>query len=98
MSLAPATVVVAAAATPQHPAAALVDRGAIAMRSDPDASRRDAEAALALLRTHPDADLEIRARLLLCDHQSGAMNVPMRAVAAIRRCCPHIGRDCAPAS
>ena len=54
-----------AAANVPHPAAALIERGSIAMRSDPDASRRDADAALALLRTRPDADLEIRARLLL---------------------------------
>ncbi|MBV6417798.1 MAG: hypothetical protein CMLOHMNK_02562 [Steroidobacteraceae bacterium] len=93
MSLAPATVVVAAAATPQHPAAALVDRGAIAMRSDPDASRRDAEAALALLRTHPDADLEIRARLLLCDYQSERDERAMQAqVAAIEALLPRTHR------
>ncbi|MGE0581942.1 MAG: diguanylate cyclase [Steroidobacteraceae bacterium] len=59
----------AATANP-HPAAALVEQGAIAMRSDPDASKRDAEAALAALRTRPDVDLEIRARLLLCDYES----------------------------
>ncbi len=40
------------------------------MRSDPDASSRDAYAALDLLGRRPDVDLDIRARLLLCDHLS----------------------------
>jgi diguanylate cyclase (GGDEF)-like protein len=60
----------ASAAAPAHPAAALIEQGAIAMRSDPDASKRDAEAALVALRKRPDVDLEIRARLLLCDYAS----------------------------
>jgi diguanylate cyclase (GGDEF)-like protein len=46
----------------------LIDRGVLAMRIDPDASRRDAEGALAVLAREPNADLEIRARLLLCDY------------------------------
>jgi diguanylate cyclase (GGDEF)-like protein len=53
-----------------NPAQALVDRGALDMRADPEVSRRDAEAALRLLQQRPDADLEIRARLLLCDYYS----------------------------
>jgi diguanylate cyclase (GGDEF)-like protein len=53
-----------------HPAQAVVDRGAIAQRTDPEASRRDAEDALAILKRLPNADLEIRARLLLCDYQA----------------------------
>jgi diguanylate cyclase (GGDEF)-like protein len=52
-----------------HPALALVERGVIEMRSDPEASKRDAEQALTLLQRQPDADLEIRARLILCDYQ-----------------------------
>jgi diguanylate cyclase (GGDEF)-like protein len=48
----------------------LVERGKLAMRIDPDASRRDAEAALSLLARAPNADLEIRARIILCDYQS----------------------------
>ena len=40
------------------------------MRADPDASKRDAELALAMIRLRPDPDLEIRARLLLCDYYS----------------------------
>jgi diguanylate cyclase (GGDEF)-like protein len=53
-----------------HSALALVEHGTVAMRADPDASKKDAEQALALLRLHPDTDLEIRARLLLCDYYS----------------------------
>src|ERR1700730_9171769 len=53
-----------------HPALAYVERGILEMRSDPDASRRDAEEALRLLQQRPDADLEIRARLILCDYQA----------------------------
>jgi diguanylate cyclase (GGDEF)-like protein len=51
-------------------ALALIEHGTVAMRADPDASKKDAEHALALIRVHPDADLEIRARLLLCDYYS----------------------------
>jgi diguanylate cyclase (GGDEF)-like protein len=51
-------------------ALALVEQGIIAMRADPDASKRDAEQALALILLRPDTDLEIRARLLLCDYYS----------------------------
>lgn len=51
-------------------ALALIEDGMVAMRADPDASKRDAEQALAMIRLHPDADLEIRARLLLCDYYS----------------------------
>ncbi len=53
-----------------HPAQALVDEASVAMRTDPEASRREAEQALEILRRRPDADLEIRARLILCDYQS----------------------------
>jgi diguanylate cyclase (GGDEF)-like protein len=53
-----------------HAAEALIERGRQAMRIDPDASRRDAEAALALLAREPNVDLEIRARMLLCDYYS----------------------------
>jgi diguanylate cyclase (GGDEF)-like protein len=53
-----------------HPAQALIDRAAVAVRTDPEASRRDAEAALVLLAKQPDPDLEVRAHMLLCDHLS----------------------------
>src|ERR1700722_20516345 len=51
-------------------ASALIEHGTAAMRANPDESRQDAERALDLIRRHPDADLEIRARLLLCDYYS----------------------------
>jgi len=54
----------------QHPAQALIDRAGVAVRTDPEVSRRDAEQALEALARRPDADLEIRARLILCDYQS----------------------------
>lgn len=53
-----------------HPAVAIIERGIIEMRSDPEASRRDAEEALRILKSRPDPDLEIRARLILCDYQA----------------------------
>ncbi|HEY3784310.1 MAG TPA: tetratricopeptide repeat-containing diguanylate cyclase [Steroidobacteraceae bacterium] len=53
-----------------HPAMALIERGVIEMRTDPEASRRDAEAALLALQRQPDVDLEIQARLILCDYQA----------------------------
>jgi diguanylate cyclase (GGDEF)-like protein len=56
--------------TPVHPAQALIDRAVIEVRTDEELSKRDAESALALLKRRPDADLEIRARLLICDYQS----------------------------
>lgn len=57
-------------AADKNPAEAFIDRGVLALRVDPDASKRDAEAALAVLVREPNADLEIRARLLLCDYYS----------------------------
>jgi diguanylate cyclase (GGDEF)-like protein len=57
-------------AADQDPALALIELGTVAMRADPEASKLDAEQALDIIRRHPDADLEIRARLLLCDYYS----------------------------
>src|SRR5258708_11251843 len=51
-------------------ALALIEHGTAAMRANPDESRQDAGRALDMIRRHPDADLEIRARLLLCDYYS----------------------------
>jgi diguanylate cyclase (GGDEF)-like protein len=48
----------------------LIEHGTAAMRANPDESRQDAERALDMIGRHPDADLEIRARLLLCDYYS----------------------------
>src|ERR1044071_6783012 len=54
------------------PAAArkLVEQAVKAMRVDPDGSKRLADQALALLAKEPNADLEIRARMILCDYQA----------------------------
>jgi diguanylate cyclase (GGDEF)-like protein len=57
------------AASP-HPALALIEKATAAVRIDPEASRQQAEQALQLLKRSPDADLEVRARLLLCGHLS----------------------------
>jgi diguanylate cyclase (GGDEF)-like protein len=51
-----------------NPAAAQVQRAIKAIRIDPESARRLVEEALALLSTRPDTDLEIRARLLLCEY------------------------------
>jgi diguanylate cyclase (GGDEF)-like protein len=61
-----------AAQAPDRPesVADLVDRADRAIRQDPDLSKRLAEQALAQLQDHPDADLEVRAQLVLCDHES----------------------------
>jgi len=58
------------AAEEPHPARALIDRAWAGARTDPAASSRDAYAALEILSRRPDVDLEIRGRLLLCDHLS----------------------------
>ena len=48
----------------------LLDQAAVSARVDPEVSKRQAESALELLRRDPNADLEIRAHLLLCDYYS----------------------------
>jgi diguanylate cyclase (GGDEF)-like protein len=48
----------------------LVDQAALSARVDPEVSKHQAESALELLRRDPNPDLEIRARLLLCDYYS----------------------------
>ena len=53
-----------------HPALQHIERAIIEVRSDPDASKRDADEALQLLQKQPDADLEIQAHMLLCDYQA----------------------------
>jgi len=53
-----------------HPALVHVERATIEMRTDPEASKRDADQALKILEKRPDADLEVQARLLLCDYQA----------------------------
>jgi diguanylate cyclase (GGDEF)-like protein len=57
-------------ATTLNPVEALVEQSTLAMRTEPDASKREADEALELLKKNPDPDLEIRARLLICDYQA----------------------------
>ena len=66
----PDAVTVSAPTGGTKPIQALIEQGTYAMRTDPDASKRNADTALEMLKKTPDADLEIRARLLLCDYQS----------------------------
>ena len=54
----------------RDPVEALIANSKLAMRGDPEESRRDAEAALDLLKRHPDTNQELRARLQLCDYFS----------------------------
>jgi len=53
-----------------HPAAALIDQAGVTMRGDPEEGRRLAQQAVDLLLVRPEPDLEVRARLILCDFQS----------------------------
>jgi diguanylate cyclase (GGDEF)-like protein len=93
-----AWILLATGLTPAHaaepnPAQALIDRATAAVRSDPDASSRDAQAALEVLARQPDVDLEIRARLLLCDHLSERdMPAAQQQVARARELLPQATR------
>ncbi|HVY23479.1 MAG TPA: diguanylate cyclase [Steroidobacteraceae bacterium] len=49
---------------------ALIANSKAAMRSSPEESKRDAEAALDLLKHNPNADQEVMAYLQLCDYYS----------------------------
>jgi diguanylate cyclase (GGDEF)-like protein len=59
-----------AGAAEEESAPVLIERSTVAMRANPDESKEEAERALAIVSRHPDVDLEIRARLLLCDYYS----------------------------
>ena len=48
----------------------LIDRAEREGFTDPEAQNRDARAALDALQRSPDADLEIRTRLILCEYDS----------------------------
>ncbi len=48
----------------------LITRAEQEVFTDPEALNRDARLALAALQSRPDADLEIRTRLLLCEYNS----------------------------
>jgi diguanylate cyclase (GGDEF)-like protein len=76
-----------------HPAEALVEEATRALRSHPDEGRQLAEKALATLARQPDADLEIRARLLLCDHASERDTaLALRQIEAIDAALPRASR------
>jgi len=93
MAVACAFVCVARAAEPPHPAEVLIERGVEAIRTSPDSSLQDAQAALAELGKRPDVDLEIRARLILCDYWSERdQNMLDIEVAAIEALLPRATR------
>jgi diguanylate cyclase (GGDEF)-like protein len=76
-----------------HPAKELIDRSALNLRISPEASLRDAETALRLLRQNPDPDLEVRARILLCEHQAERDREAAEAeIAAAKAILPNITR------
>jgi diguanylate cyclase (GGDEF)-like protein len=76
-----------------HPASALLEQAVTALRDDPEASRRSAEAALTMLAASPEPDLEVRARLLLCDYHSERDPAAARAeIAAARARLPAASR------
>jgi diguanylate cyclase (GGDEF)-like protein len=52
----------------EHPVRALVDAAVAGFRADPEEGRRLAEQALERLRERPEADLELRALIALCDY------------------------------
>lgn len=59
-----------AAADPLAEARTLVEQSQAQVKVDPERSRSLAEQALRVLSSRPDADLQLRAHLLLCDYQS----------------------------
>ena len=76
-----------------HPAEGLVDRSAQTQRVRPDESVRLAQEALTLLARQPDADLEVRARTLLCSHLSERdRSAAEREVAAAEALLPTLRR------
>ena len=59
-----------ARASEKPSAPTLIHEAEQSARVDPESGRRQAESALDLLRRDPNPDLEIRARLVLCDYYS----------------------------
>ena len=77
----------------RHPAEALVERSASTQRTRPEESHDLALQALALLAQRPDADLELRARTLLCSYQSERdVAAARREVAAAEQLVPRLKR------
>lgn len=71
-----------AAAQAPHPAQELITRAIAASRANPDDGRRLAEQALELTRAEPDADLELRALLVLCGHYAEREHAIARSMLA----------------
>jgi diguanylate cyclase (GGDEF)-like protein len=77
-----------------HPAQALVDRSASMQRSRPDESHRLALEAIAMFSKQPNADLELRARTLLCSYYSERdVAAAQREVADAERLVPQLRRS-----
>lgn len=79
-----------AAAQAPHPAQALITQAIAASRVDPEDGRRLAEQALERARAEQDADLELRALLVLCEHyaereHAAAQTLLARAAALLPR-------------
>lgn len=90
----PPPVPAADAAPAKSPAQALIEHGLLAVRTDPEASKRDADSALEILKRAPDPDLEIRARMLLCDYQSERDSAAaQREIAVATELLPHARRQ-----
>jgi diguanylate cyclase (GGDEF)-like protein len=77
-----------------NPIEALIEQGTLAVRTSPDDSRHAADQALELLKKSPDPDLEIRARLLICDYESERDTVAaQREIAAATALLPQAKRQ-----
>ena len=82
------------AAAVKSPAQVLIEHGVLAVRTDPEASKRDADSALELLKRTPDPDLEVRAHMLLCDYQSERDSAAaQREITAATVLLPHVRRQ-----
>ncbi|WP_348753554.1 tetratricopeptide repeat-containing diguanylate cyclase [uncultured Aquincola sp.] len=68
-----------------HPAAELLARSRQALGTHPETSRALAEQALDTLAREPDADLQLRARGLLCDYQTERDLAAAQAQAGLMR-------------
>jgi diguanylate cyclase (GGDEF)-like protein len=85
---------VPAAPGPAHPAAALLERAQQAAARDPAESQRLATEALAAITAQADADLEVQARLLLCDHHAERdPAAAQREVAIVANLLPRVQRS-----
>ncbi len=84
----------AAAASTAHPAAGLIDRAQRAVGRDPAESQGLANEALAAIAGRADADLEVQARLLLCDHHAERdPAAAQREIAIVTELLPRVRRS-----